>query len=234
MVLVVSKLSKEELIFKKIFETKKELTEVDFTHSGGRISNYKNNKILIAIPDYGHPYESLDMDSYYGKIIEFDISTFEKSIFSFGHRNPQGLYYDLSRDIVLESEHGPANGDEINLVKKNGNYGWPNYSYGLSQGIEKILDSNHSLNGAVEPLKYFNSSIGPSQISKSLNMDEYVMASLRGSNGKKLFSYKVTSSSNEIKDFSYFYVGDRIRDILNYKNKLYMILENSKQLVIVN
>ena len=140
----------------------------------------------------------------------------------------------MSRDIVLESEHGPANGDEINLVKKNGNYGWPNYSYGLSQGIEKILDSNHSLNGAVEPLKYFNSSIGPSQISKSLNMDEYVMASLRGSNGKKLFSYKVTSSSNEIKDFSYFYVGDRIRDILNYKNKLYMILENSKQLVIVN
>ena len=234
MVLVTSNLSTQELIFKPIFETKKALTDIDFSHSGGRVSNYKKNKILIAIPDYGHPYEALEINSYYGKIIEFDILNFEKSIFSFGHRNPQGLYYDPSRDIVLESEHGPGNGDEINLVKKNGNYGWPNYSYGAAQGIETILDNNHAINGAVEPLKYFKSSIGPSQISKSLNDDEYVMASLRGFNGKKLFSFKITDTSYEIKDFSYFYVGDRIRDIVNYKNKLYMILENSKQLVIVN
>ena len=234
MILVKSKLSKEKLIFEKIFETKKLLNNIDFTHSGGRITKYKEDKILIAIPEYGHPYESQNMNSYYGKIIEFNILTREANLFSYGHRNPQGLYYDFTRNIILESEHGPANGDEINLITKNANFGWPDYSYGGAQGIEKIIDKNHALNGASEPLKYFNSSIGPSQITKSLNNNEYVMASLRGNNGKKLFSFQIKKILNTIDDFQYFYVGDRIRDILNHKNKLYMIFENSRQLIIVN
>ena len=55
-----------------------------------------------------------------------------------GHRNPQGLYYNQSKNFVLSTEHGPQGGDEINLItlleKKIFNYGWPISSYGEHYG----------------------------------------------------------------------------------------------------
>jgi glucose/arabinose dehydrogenase len=57
-----------------------------------------------------------------------DSTKMKFSIFSYGHRNPQGLI-NINNDIYL-IEHGPKGGDEINLLKKGGNYGWPIYSLG--------------------------------------------------------------------------------------------------------
>lgn len=53
------------------------------------------------------------------------------SMFSFGHRNPQGLVMDLDGNI-WDTEHGPRGGDEFNLIKKGGNYGWPLVTYGIN------------------------------------------------------------------------------------------------------
>ena len=54
------------------------------------------------------------------------------TIWSYGHRNPQGLYYDASARKLYETEHGPLGGDELNIVVAGGNYGWPLFSYGLN------------------------------------------------------------------------------------------------------
>ena len=57
------------------------------------------------------------------------------SIWSYGHRNPEGLSYDPATGILWESEHGPTGGDEINIIEKGHNYGWGVVSMGLQPGI---------------------------------------------------------------------------------------------------
>ena len=66
--------------------------------------------------------------SLYHKILYFNFKNQKLEIFSKGHRNPGSIFVD--KDIILSTEHGPRGGDEINLIKKNGNYGWPISSYG--------------------------------------------------------------------------------------------------------
>ena len=74
----------------------------------------------------------MDMKSIFGKILEIDLNTKEDTIFSSGHRNPQGLeiFLQNGNKILLSTEHGPQGGDEINNIKFNKNYGWPISSYG--------------------------------------------------------------------------------------------------------
>ena len=73
-----------------------------------------------------------DIKSINGKIIKINIYNSDYEIISIGHRNPQGLYFDNENNFILESEHGPDGGDEINLIEvskinknKIQNYGWP-------------------------------------------------------------------------------------------------------------
>lgn len=54
------------------------------------------------------------------------------SIWSYGHRDVQGLYFDTEEGILYATEHGPFGGDEFNIIEKGGNYGWPRFSYGLN------------------------------------------------------------------------------------------------------
>ena len=54
------------------------------------------------------------------------------TIWSMGHRNPQGLKIDKEARIIWEHEHGPRGGDELNIIEKAKNYGWPVISYGIN------------------------------------------------------------------------------------------------------
>ena len=54
------------------------------------------------------------------------------TVWSYGHRNPQGLYFDSDEGRLFAVEHGPMGGDELNVVDAGGNYGWPLFSYGLN------------------------------------------------------------------------------------------------------
>lgn len=70
-----------------------------------------------------------DPDGHYGKIMQIDYTTGQAAIFSKGHRNPQGLAFD-QQGRLWAVEHGPFNGDELNLVRRGGNYGWPEVTLG--------------------------------------------------------------------------------------------------------
>ena len=91
-------------------------------------------------------------NSIIGKIILINEKSYK--IFSYGHRNPQGLFYDKENDIIFETEHGPTGGDEINLIREGKHYGWPSASYGAK--IDKLNKyRNHKKNNFTEPLKYW-------------------------------------------------------------------------------
>ena len=79
------------------------------------------------------------------------------TIWSYGHRNPQGLYYDASARKLYATEHGPLGGDELNIVVAGGNYGWPLFSYGLNYDRTRVSDMSEAAARAVSilPAKFW-------------------------------------------------------------------------------
>lgn len=85
----------------------------------------------------------------------------KKAIFSYGHRNPQGMTKHPETGEIWITEHGPKGGDEINIIKSGKNYGWPVVTYGINYD-GSIITENQSLPGMEEPLYYWTPSIAPS------------------------------------------------------------------------
>ena len=83
------------------------------------------------------------------------------SIYSYGHRNPQGVTLHPSTGQIWTHEHGPRGGDEINIIRKGDNYGWPIISYGINYNGTTFTDKTHQ-SGMEQPLHYWIPSIGPS------------------------------------------------------------------------
>ena len=105
-----------------------------------------NGKVMRIFPD--------------GKIPE-DNPFKGSALFSFGHRNPQGI--SLRKGEVWINEHGPRGGDEINLIKKGMNYGWPVVTYG-KEYIGGKIGEGVSKQGMEDPKKYYVPSIAPSSM----------------------------------------------------------------------
>ena len=85
------------------------------------------------------------------------------SIFSFGHRNPQGLTIKPNTNQLWDNEHGPRGGDEINIVESSKNYGWPIITYGINyNGKPMAPDTKTAKDGLEQPLHQWTPSIGPS------------------------------------------------------------------------
>ena len=149
--------------WKNIFSTKKCLT-VDLTtnprfaaaSAGGRLIKLDDNHILLSIGDFyadgvNGPALSQDLTNMYGKTIKINIKNFNSEIFSYGHRNPQGLFIDKNNNI-FSTEHGPTFGDELNLILQNNNYGWPVATYGTNYKSSDAYIKEANDNKKVWPL----------------------------------------------------------------------------------
>lgn len=82
------------------------------------------------------------------------------SIYSYGHRNPQGLALHPVTGQVWEHEHGPRGGDEINIIQKGANYGWPVITYGINY-VGTIITDLTEKEGMEQPIHYYIPSIAP-------------------------------------------------------------------------
>ena len=85
----------------------------------------------------------------------------KKAIYSYGHRNPQGMIKHPKTGKIWIHEHGPKGGDEINIIQKGKNFGWPIISHGINYSGTKFTDHT-SLPGMEQPLFYWVPSIAPS------------------------------------------------------------------------
>ena len=83
-------------------------------------------------------------------------------IYSYGHRNVQGLAFHPETGDIWESEFGPRGGDEINLIKPGKNYGWAAITYGLEYSGEKVGAGNTQLAGMEQPVYYWDPVLSPS------------------------------------------------------------------------
>jgi glucose/arabinose dehydrogenase len=83
----------------------------------------------------------------------------KEAIYSYGHRNPQGLAKHPTTGAIWDQEHGPKGGDEINIIKKGANYGWP-VTYGIDYDGTTISDKTQKP-GIEDPIYYWVPSIAP-------------------------------------------------------------------------
>lgn len=243
---IYGNLDYETINFSKLFSSKDCISsyknidkEFNALQSGGRIIQFDDNNILLSVGEYRSRFLTQNLDNINGKIIKINISNLSYEFFSMGHRNIQGLYFDKESNMILATEHGPQGGDEINIIeidKVNAdnplNYGWPIASYGEHYGgknaesnkkkYEKYpLYKSHKQFGFIEPLKFFVPSIGISEITK-IKKNRYALGSL---NERSLYFFDIVNGN--IINFEKFELNERIRD-LNFKNgKLYMYLEDS-------
>ena len=150
-------------------------------HYGSRIAFDKNNYLFVSIGEGGGSSlggpnstnkNAQDTKLNWGKVHRMkdngDIpsdnpvlpgNTKPTTIFSYGHRNPQGLTLNPQTGDIWETEHGPKGGDEINIISKGENYGWPTYSIGINYNGTTV-SNDHKAEGIKEPIFTWTPSIG--------------------------------------------------------------------------
>ncbi len=85
------------------------------------------------------------------------------AIWSYGHRNPQGMWFDGENNVFWAHEHGPRGGDELNMIKPKTNYGWPVVSYGINYSGTSFTDLTEK-SGMQAPTLQWTPSIAPSDM----------------------------------------------------------------------
>jgi aldose sugar dehydrogenase len=150
-------------------------------HYGGRVIFDQTGNLVVSIGEraYNNTRElAQSVEVSLGKIVRITTSglpaegnpTFTQSgalpeLYSFGHRNPQGIAFHPVTKELWQSEHGPRGGDEINLVKPGSNYGWPIITYGLEYSGQQVLTGIQKQDGMEQPIYYWDPVVSPSGIS---------------------------------------------------------------------
>lgn len=154
-------------------------------HFGSRIAFDSENRIYFSIGDRGsRDVNPQDITKDCGKIYRLNddgsipednpfvgVENAKEAIFTFGNRNPQGMETNPFTGEIWAHEHGPKGGDEINIIEKGKNYGWPVISYGINYSGTKFTEITQK-EGMEQPLHYWDPSIAPSGMA-FVNSDKY-------------------------------------------------------------
>jgi glucose/arabinose dehydrogenase len=157
-----------------VFRSPARLYATTAVHYGCRFLWDKEGHLFFTLGERGTMQNAQDlMDNSLGKVhrINDDGSVpkdnpfvnqegADKTIWSYGHRNPEGLAWDPVTGELWESEHGPTGGDEINIIQPGHNYGWGVISNGIQPGITERVHE-----GMEQPIVYYTPAIAPAGIS---------------------------------------------------------------------
>jgi glucose/arabinose dehydrogenase len=126
-------------------------------HDGGRLRFGPDGLLYITTGDAANEELAQDVTSYAGKILRLNPdgttprgNPFSSPVYSYGHRNPQGLDWHPATGDLWASEHGATGNDEINVIESGANYGWPR------------IQAAQTLPGMREPITFYNPAVAPS------------------------------------------------------------------------
>ncbi len=151
-------------------------------HYGSRIVFDGNGYIFFSVGDRQAPsrgdleaHPAQDRTNHHGTINRLhedgriptdnpfvNESDVEPSIWSFGHRNPQGLAIDPATGNIWATEHGPQGGDELNLIRRGANYGWPVIGFGVNYRSGTVIHEGTHREGMEQPVDVWVPSIATS------------------------------------------------------------------------
>lgn len=153
-------------------------------HFGSRIVFDGNGHMFFSSGERGTKENAQNLNNHLGKILRLhddgkvpndnpfvNTEGAKPEIWSYGHRNPQGLVYEKDTKRLWDVEHGPKGGDELNLVEKGKNYGWPTITYGINYDGTPITDKTEQ-EGLEQPVTYWVPSIAPCGMTR-VTSDKY-------------------------------------------------------------
>ena len=185
-------------------------------HNGGRIAFGPDQQLYVTVGDAGARHTAQDLDSLAGKILRLtpegevppDNPFPDSPVYSYGHRNPQGLAWD-STGQLFATEFGQNTWDELNLIEPGGNYGWPQ------------AEGKADADGLIDPLQQWaTSDASPSGMAYSDGM--LYIANLRGERLRTVAVADLTTSSER-------FVGElgRLRDVVVAPSGALWLLTNN-------
>lgn len=144
-------------------------------HFGSRLVFDNQGFLFISLGDRGNKENGQQQNSHPGSIIRLNddgsvpetnpfvnVDGVLPEIYSYGHRNIQGMAFDSSTNTLWAHEHGPQGGDELNRVLAGKNYGWPVITYGVNYGSGTSIGEGTEKNGMEQPETFWDPSIAPS------------------------------------------------------------------------
>ena len=185
-------------------------------HDGGRIKFGPDGKLYVTTGDATVPSTAQDINSIAGKILRMNKdgsipadNPFGSYVFSYGHRNPQGLAWNPEKGIMYAAEHGQTRNDEINIIEKGKNYGWPTECDAPSQYKNPIRC-------------YTEFTLAPSGI--VFHKNNLYIAGLRGTRLRKIVL--ADDGKTAIKEEELFADLGRIREVVAHNSYLYLATSN--------
>lgn len=142
-------------------------------HFGGRILFNPDGTLFLTLGDGGgYQDEAQNPENHLGAVVRLNldgsipgdnpvIENGAPGVYSFGHRNAQGIARNPVTGSIWEIEHGARGGDEINILAAGDNYGWPVITYGINYN-GTIISEERAREGMIQPVWYWNPSIAPS------------------------------------------------------------------------
>lgn len=195
-------------------------------HNGGRIKIGPDQKLYITTGDAGFPANAQDLTSTAGKILRIELdggipadNPFRNSpVYSYGHRDPQGLSWN--GDILYAAEHGEIAHDEVNIIQAGGNYGWPLVRG--NQDTERI----HTIKPLVESKSDTWAPSGIAYVSQGPWQNQLLVAALRG---ERLIAIPLSQNGKVAEQIESWFDDQygRLREVLQDKDgSIYLTTSN--------
>jgi aldose sugar dehydrogenase len=192
-------------------------------HYGGRIAFLPDGTLVLTLGDgFDYREQAQDTGNHLGSIVRLnadgsvpDDNPFGNEIWSFGHRNVQGIVFDPASGRLIAHEHGPRGGDEINVIQRGRNYGWPAATFGVDYNGARISPFD-SLPDTEPPVIHWSPSIAPSGMAlyrgdlfPEWDGDLLVSALM----GKAVLRVRLAQGRATEEDRMFEQMGQRIRDV---------------------
>lgn len=183
-------------------------------HFGGRLDFLSDGTLLVTMGEgYKYMDDSQNPENLHGAIARinpdgslpqdnpFANGGGHPALYSYGHRNVQGLLVDEARGKIFAHEHGPKGGDEINLIEPGNNYGWPKITFGINYD-GTIITEDTEAPGMEQPLHKWVPSIAPSGLTlvQTAGFDDWsgdlLVGAMYGPRGHKLVHVDLDADGN--------------------------------------
>lgn len=214
-------------------------------HYGSRLLILPDDTLLVTVGDgFDYREQAQDLNTLFGKVaritLDGDIpvdnpligrSGTKPVIYTFGHRNPQGLAYDSLRQEIVLHEHGPRGGDEVNILQPGLNYGWPAITFGVDYS-GAIISPYTEAPGMQQPLLHWTPSIAPSGLAVYRGdlfpddwQGDYLVGALAGRHLRRvdMFDGQIIKQEELLTD-----LRTRIRDVrVDQKGAIWVLTDGS-------
>lgn len=197
-------------------------------HFGCRITFDNQGHVFISLGDRGgYKEQAQNFNNHVGTVVRLNVDgsipqdnpfldSDAPEVFTYGHRNVQGMAMHPTTGQIWTNEHGPKGGDEVNILTKGDNYGWPVITYGVNYDDSIITDETEK-EGMRQPLQYWDPSFAPSGMMFYTGdlFSEYKGDAFIGSlkfrylKHLKIEDNKIVAENNLIED-----LNKRIRDVV--------------------